>query len=62
MVHRMFADRPARADSIAAIGIAAAALLDLAGCQDSKSESGSGSTPSGNSSPASGGGSNPSGR
>lgn len=53
---------PSRIASIALIGVAAAAMLALAGCQDSKSGSGSGSKPSGNSSPPSGSGSNPSGR
>jgi hypothetical protein len=54
--------RPVRIASFAAVGIAAAAMLALAGCQDSKSDTGSGSKPAGNSSPASGSGSNPSGR
>lgn len=61
MSHRTTIVPSARTLSIAAIGIAAAALLALAGCTDSKSDSGSGTKPSGNSSPASGSGSNPSG-
>lgn len=61
MSHRASTVHPSRIVRLAAIGVAAAALVALTGCADSKSDSGSGSKPSGNSSPASGSGSRPSG-
>ncbi|MGD9791217.1 MAG: hypothetical protein AB7Q00_09255 [Phycisphaerales bacterium] len=54
--------RPVRTLAVVAVGLATAAMLAVAGCQESKSGSGSGSKPAGSSSPASGSGSNPSGR
>jgi len=50
-----------RVAALLAVGLTAAAMLAIAGCTDSKSGSGSGSKPSGSSSPASGSGSAPSG-
>lgn len=52
---------PVRAAALLAVGLTAAAMLALGGCADNKSGSGSGSKPSGTSSPASGSGSSPSG-